>query len=298
MYYTDDAPPLLDLNTLLRNVGIDPGGVVVLAHTPREPELRKVLPWIIQERRDLFEGYQAIQSSIAALTIRRAKHLAAFVKLSPRSAVLAGVYTVGGHAALQAENFWAAPAMEELRSFGFTGLEQTAETLTLFEFAPEVSLSDWIGRLTIEWPKTGRLMVRRADNNSFPIRAIHEESAFSAVLPAWDRVVLNWAQLQTLPPSWRGALAQWRGVYYIFDTVRRAGYVGSASGLENLLGRWRGYAETGHGGNRGLRDSTPADLRFSILQLTSPDLPRDEIVGLENVWKTRLHTREFGLNAN
>jgi hypothetical protein len=57
-------------------------------------------------------------------------------------------------------------------------------------------------------------------------------------------------------------MAQWRGIYLIWDTSRR---VGSACGADNILGRWRDYARTGHGGNRELRSSDPADLRFSIL---------------------------------
>jgi len=44
--------------------------------------------------------------------------------------------------------------------------------------------------------------------------------------------------------------------------------------------------------------SVPADLRFSILQRTSPDMETAEVVELEASWKARLHTREFGLNRN
>lgn len=40
----------------------------------------------------------------------------------------------------------------------------------------------------------------------------------------------------------------------------------------NILGRRRAYAQTGHGGNRELWASDFEDLRFSILQRTSPDL--------------------------
>ena len=58
------------------------------------------------------------------------------------------------------------------------------------------------------------------------------------------------------------------------------------------------YARSSHGGNRDLRDSKPEDLRFSILQRTSPDLEPDGIIQLEASWKKRLHTREFGLNRN
>ena len=41
-----------------------------------------------------------------------------------------------------------------------------------------------------------------------------------------------------------GSSAQWRGIYYIFDTSDAKGYVGSAYGEYNPLGRWLGqYAK-------------------------------------------------------
>jgi hypothetical protein len=72
----------------------------------------------------------------------------------------------------------------------------------------------------------------------------------------------------------------------------------SAYGTDNILGRWRSYAQTGHGGNLELRKSQSTDLRFSILQRTSPDLEAADINALEASWKERLHTRQFGLNRN
>lgn len=50
--------------------------------------------------------------------------------------------------------------------------------------------------------------------------------------------------------------------------------------------------------NRQLRAANFDDLRFSILQRTSPDLEASEVIALEASWKARLHTREFGLNLN
>ena len=124
------------------------------------------------------------------------------------------------------------------------------------------------------------------------------DSRFVRELPDWRELVLNWAELQALPSTWAAALLQWRGIYFIYDTVRTSGYVGSAYGGDNILGRWRDYARTGHGGNQGVRASNPADLRFSILQRTSPDLEAADTVAIEATWKDRLHTRQFGLNRN
>jgi hypothetical protein len=94
------------------------------------------------------------------------------------------------------------------------------------------------------------------------------------------------------------ALSEWRGIYYIFDEASGKGYVGSASGNENILGRWKNYEATGHGGNAQLKPLDSQGFRFSILQRVSPDMGAAEVVAIENSWKERLHTRLHGLNDN
>ncbi|MCK1498658.1 GIY-YIG nuclease family protein [Bradyrhizobium sp. 188] len=102
-----------------------------------------------------------------------------------------------------------------------------------------------------------------------------------------------------LPKRWQAKLAEWRGIYYIFDTSAGKGYVGSAYGTANLLGRWRNYAASGHGGNRLLRQRDPQHFRFTVLELVSPNMEADEVIRLEGTWKERLHTRQpHGLNDN
>jgi hypothetical protein len=64
-------------------------------------------------------------------------------------------------------------------------------------------------------------------------------------------------------------------------------------------GRWVGYAATGHGGNRLLRQRDPKHFRFSILQRVSPDMDATDVIRIEASWKDRLHTRHpWGLNDN
>ena len=82
----------------------------------------------------------------------------------------------------------------------------------------------------------------------------------------WDELDLAWNQLGILPKRWQAKLAEWRGIYYIFDASDGKGYVGSAYGADNLLGRWRNYAASGHGGNRLLRERDPQGFRFTILE--------------------------------
>ena len=53
-------------------------------------------------------------------------------------------------------------------------------------------------------------------------------------MPPWERLTLIHGDLGVIPRRWRERLADWRGVYFIYDTVRRCGYVGSA-GRERML---------------------------------------------------------------
>ncbi|HLL19686.1 MAG TPA: GIY-YIG nuclease family protein, partial [Rubrivivax sp.] len=138
-----------------------------------------------------------------------------------------------------------------------------------------------------------------SDRNILAVQAIHEDSLLVRRMPDWQTLAIGWSELQLLPARWRQSLGQWRGLYYIFDTKTGKGYVGSAGGSENLLGRWTHYAANGHGGNRLLRALDPETFVFSILQRVSPDTDSTELVRIENQWKTRLHSRApFRLNDN
>jgi hypothetical protein len=83
------------------------------------------------------------------------------------------------------------------------------------------------------------------------------------------------------------------------DTSDGKGYVGSAYGSENLLGRWMNYAAPGNGGNTQLQRRDPKHFRFTILQRVPPDMEAGHAIRIESTWKERLHTRQpFGLNDN
>jgi hypothetical protein len=125
------------------------------------------------------------------------------------------------------------------------------------------------------------------------------EDQFSEEMPRWDQLIIPWRRLAKLQPSWRASLKEWRGIYFVFDERKRKGYVGSAYGSENILGRWKNWSKSGHGGNKYLRESDPRNLVFSILELDAQNRPIPEIIRKENSWKSRLHTKwPAGLNGN
>lgn len=289
---------MLDFNALLEMADIDPTGTLIVRHAPVERSLKRVLPWLVVERPDLWRAYQCIQWESLEKAMTKGRYIASFVGQEPVTATFAGLYRIGEWEPLNFEGYNAFPGNAELEALGMSSRAADMPNCLAFELEAIPTYSEWIGRLTITWPKPYQQWWRWGRRGTFPVETIEAESRFVSDIPDWKDIVLTWQELQTLPSSWKAALAQWRGIYLIYDTSRRSAYVGSAYGVENIHGRWRNYAQTGHGGNRELRNSEPADLRFSILQLTSPDLASADVIALEASWKERLHTRQFGLNMN
>jgi len=290
----------MNFDSLLVSRNIDAQGVLVMRHRPYEPELRKVFPWLAAEKPDVFNAYQQTQSEKVENAMLGAKYIASFIGHQPGKALFIGLYSIGESRPLSYEQYWNIPAYIEMKAFGMKGFTGEGRSSVLwFDLTLQEFYTSWKGKLIIEWPPPERSWWRRAHRNEFPIHAILEDSALDAAMPSWDGINLDWNELGVLPVRWRAALSQWRGIYYIFDTTDRKGYVGSAYGASNLLGRWQGYAASGHGGNRLLRERDPKNFRFTILQRVSPDMNADDIIRLEATWKDRLHTRPpLGLNDN
>lgn len=291
----------MNLNDLLRGEGIDPQHVLVLRHRPWEPQLNKILPWLAAEKPDLFNAYQQTQGERVEAAMKRAAYVAAFIGREPGRALFVGLYSVNGSKPITRKQFWNMPANVELKSLGMRGFTEDSSRSSILWF--DLALTDfyapWKGKLIVGWPPPERSWWRRAHRNVIPVVAVLEDSALDAAMPQWDEIALTWEELRVLPTRWKSALSQWRGVYYIFDTSDGKGYVGSAYGDSNILGRWLNYAARGHGGNRLLRQHDPRNFQFTILQRVSPDMDAHDVIRLEASWKQRLHTREpYGLNDN
>ena len=289
----------MDLNDLLRKKEIDPLGVLVLRHRPSEPKLNEVLPGLAAEKPDVFNAYQQTQGEKLEKTMTGAAYVASFIGHEPGKALFVGLYSIGATKPLTREEYWEVPAYIEMKKFGMEGFGDDRSSVLWFDLVPTEFYASWKGKLIVEWPPPERSWWRRAHRNTMPVLAILEDSALVAAMPKWDNMALDWAKLSILPVRWRSALSQWRGIYYIFDTSDGKGYVGSAYGEGNLLGRWLGYAASGHGGNTLLRKRDPQHFRFTILELVSPGMDAKDVIRLEGTWKERLHTRQpHGLNDN
>lgn len=292
----------MNFNDLLKSKGIDPQHVLVLRHTPPEPELNKVLPWLAAEKHDVFNAYQQTQGKRLEKAMEKmvdSGYVASFIGCEPGNALFIGLYSIGKTRPLTLKQYWQVPAYKEMKAFGMQGLPKGSETVLWFDLALTDLFASWKGKLVVGWPPPELSWWRRAHRNEIPVLSILEESRLDAAMPEWEAINLSWEELGILPSRWRAALEQWRGIYYIFDTSDGKGYVGSAYGEANIYGRWLNYAARGHGGNSLLRRRDPRHFRFSILQRVSPDMSATDLIRIEGSWKERLHTRQpFGLNGN
>jgi hypothetical protein len=294
------AVQLLELRDLLDKAEIEPRRTIVMRHRPSEPGFRRVMPWIAAEHEDLFMAYQHTQDLREEKAMLEANHLISFIGMKPGEAVFVGIYGIGEARKLTYKQYWQVLEHRKLQQLGNTGfsIDEGRDTIRQFETPLLDHFAEWKGRMIVNWPGGERSWYRRAHKNEFRIKAINEASAFAPPMPNWDQMIVNWSDLPMLPSSWRASLSEWRGIYYIIDQSDGRGYIGSAYGKENILGRWRSYAQSGHGGNIELRKRDPENFIFSILQRLSPDLTAAEVIQIENSWKERLHARRFGLNKN
>lgn len=144
----------------------------------------------------------------------------------------------------------------------------------------------------------------------------------TTVFASYEDVYISFFELKRVIEDsyWKDMLSRFGGVYLILDTRTGKQYVGSASGKDGFLGRWREYAIFPSGGMESFGnirlekllsgvEGNDTDLmgidyackffRYSILEV----LPlrknyNQHIIEAESRWKRHLGSRKFGLNDN
>lgn len=164
----------------------------------------------------------------------------------------------------------------------------------------------FVGRLVVRFKNRSQNMVRRADTlvHDMTIDAILPDGYDLDEFPGYDKVNISWERLVKAidKDSWATALGNQKGVYLITDKASGKMYVGSAYGDEMILGRWKSYANSCHGGNVELRkietDYIKENFEYTILEIFKSSTDDETILNRESFWKRVLHTRDFGYNLN
>lgn len=243
-------------------------------------------PYILwRDNRSRFENYQATQALGDAPDLR-APIWASFVTTPGKETLFVGLYSAELIGLLQ-----------EGRQHPITGGVEIAGSCNLYRLQRKPELAEYSGRLFIDWGQGFRAWIQRGDRKEKPIvelRRTLEEDAF----PGFSSLILNLSEIETIPASWLAALSATRGIYLLSCLRTREQYVGMASGVDGFLGRWREYFSSGHGGNVGLKSRDPSDYRVSILETVGNNASMADLLILEARWKSKLQSREMGLNRN
>ena len=105
-------------------------------------------------------------------------------------------------------------------------------------------------------------------------------------------------EVERLPASWVDTLRNVKGVYLLVDRESGERYVGLGPRPRQPVGQMVRLRQDGHGGDRELRRLGRRPYRVTILQAVPMTSPDEDVLATESLWKEKLMTRTFGLNAN
>lgn len=175
-----------------------------------------------------------------------------------------------------------------------------------YEYETLKEYQKFFGRLIVKFDNKAQTMIRNAESviDYCEVSQILPDTFDNDIFPGYDKVSISWDAMCRVieKDSWKTALQNQKGVYLITDISNGKKYVGSAYGENMILGRWKSYAKTGHGGNVGLRklefEHMKKHFTFSILDIYKSTTDDQIIIERENWWKEILQCRNFGYNEN
>jgi hypothetical protein len=231
----------------------------------------------------MFDLYQSIQSfeTRARLTV---PYWASFLGTPSDETLFVGIYRVHDRRILE----------QDIPKPHVDGVDK-AGTCDVYTLTREQVLGDLIGRLLIDWGPGERSWIQRPDRRDKSITELRtgfKEPAFPGFLAFMSPL----SSLDSLPNGWVVALQSCKGVYLLTCPKTKEQYVGSATGEEGFWGRWQTYVQSGHGGNIGLRMRESSDYQVSILEVAGTASTKEDIIRMEERWKSKLQSKEMGLN--
>ena len=202
---------LMELQDLLKPSNLDLHKTLVLRHVPMEPNIRRILPWLVVQRPDLFNAFQQIQNQKVEKQMLKAEHVVSFFGHETNRAVFLGLYRVRDRKSISSSSLNKLAEQKELVSLGMKPADSRPDFVK-FDLVETDILSKWKGKLIIDWPPPGIAWSRWADANKFYVDAILEESMLEGKMPDWRELILTWEELQVIPKKLQTKLAEWRGI--------------------------------------------------------------------------------------
>jgi hypothetical protein len=270
---------MLNFNDILRLERIDPKQVRLVRHQDTRRPGRPTPYNLWRSDKNQLETYQKIQGRKVFAV---GDLLASFVVTPNNETVFIGLYSVDdvGHVP---------PGLVDPIASG-----QDISGMNFYDIRRDERLADFAGHLVVDWGHGFRAWVQRADLREKAVMEIKKEIT-EKPFPGFTGFCWDVDQIAAVPLTWQEVLKSVKGVYLLVCTETGKQYVGSAKGEESLWGRFLGYAATGHGGNIELQRRGKKSYRVTVLEVVNSDIGIERI---EEAWKKKLMSREFGLNQN
>lgn len=250
-------------------------------------------------KRGMLDFYQSIQSKDV---FGNCEYLISFLGYEQSKAIYIGAYKVIGKSTFNKSLANIPPE--------YPYMEVLEQLLFHYEIEKIDLLNDLTDRLVIDWGASTRSWYQWLHKND-PKQVVEILPAgYVKEFPGFEDVIITFDELDAIVNSpdsnriWHTMLSSVAGVYLITDMTDGSQYVGSASGKFGIMGRWRSYAETRHGGNirlKALLQAKPErykNFQYSILRTLPKSLTQTEVVVFEQKYKQKLGSRAFGLNGN
>jgi hypothetical protein len=175
-----------------------------------------------------------------------------------------------------------------------------------YEYRNLPEYEKYLGRIIIKFKNNAQTMIRNAESviDDCYVSQILPDTFDNDLFPGYEKINISWGEMQRVleKDNWKTALQNQKGVYLLTDISNGKVYVGSAYGESMILGRWRAYVKTGHGGNVGLKrlsfEHIKQNFKYSILDIYKSTTDDQIIIERENWWKETLQSRQFGYNEN
>src|SRR5699024_1223554 len=176
-----------------------------------------------------------------------------------------------------------------------------------YDLEKVLGFEDLEKRLVIRWNNVAQAWCMKIDTNEKEVVQLLPRG-YVRDFPDYLEVNIFYSEMKAIiedPDAngvWHKMLSSVAAVYLIVDTTDGMQYVGSASGKQGLLGRWKQYAKNEHGDNKKLIELLKNDpervynFRYTILRTLPNTLTRNEIIKEEYKYMNKLGSKSHGLN--
>jgi hypothetical protein len=271
-------------NTILLAADFCLADVRLLRHKDKRAAKGRTPYELWRDDRQQFDLYQATQS-VGNRNKLRALYWASFVGTPSDETLFVGIYGVKNPRLLEQDT--PKPHMD--------GVDE-AGSCDVYDLMLEQKLGDLVGKLLIDWGPGDRAWIQRADQQDKRITELRTEFK-EPDFPGFLNFIEPLSRLDKLPKGWIAVLQSSKGIYLLTCPKTKEQYVGSATGEGGFWRRWQEYIQTGHGGNVALKSRDPSDYQASILEVAgTASTMDDDIIKMEERWKSKLQSREMGLN--